>query len=230
MTRLARRAGAALVLVAIGRLLSPTAVPVYDGLGQPDEPYRYVSPPPGAPRTAEPTGGQDSLLVVAGKTAQGLALTSAEAGPQVSLYLPPRALATSGTKVEVRATPMAPTEPPKGARFDGNAYEITFSSTGPVTMTPQAALATLSMRATTARQPGPVFEHRTGPGARWTPLPTTRAGLDVYYAAFHAPGQYALAFVEGGHRKGASTTPYLLLGGVVLLVAVVVVVRLRAAG
>jgi hypothetical protein len=225
------RLGAALLLVALGRVLSPAAVPVYDGLGAPDEPYRYVAPPAGAARTAAPTAGVASSPVVAGVSSYGMSVTSAEQGPQVSVFVPPKALAATGRTVRATATPLAPTDQPPGARIDGNVYDVAFLAAGPVTLTPQAALAEISLRATTARQPGPVFEHRAAAGRPWVQLQTTRAGTDVYAASFRAPGQYALAFLATAKsRHASSSAPLLVGGGLLLLIVVVVVVRLRAAG
>lgn len=225
--RLARRVGAALLLVALGRLLSPAAVPVYDGLGAPDEPYRYVARPSDGPRTADATVARASSPLVGGRTKNGMSVTSAESGPQVSVYLPPKALAATGDSVVVTATPLAPQDAPRGTHIDGNVYEVRFQAAGPVSLTEKAALAQILMRATTARQPPPVMEHRASATAPWEPLKTFRSGNDVYVASFREQGQYALVFSTGS--SGSSSTSYLVLGGVVLLVVVVVVVRLRAA-
>lgn len=224
-----RRLAAALLLVALGRLLSPAAVPVYDGIGAPDEPYRYVSPPAGATRTAEPTTARATSPVVRGVSTYGLSVATAESGPQFSLFLPPRAVSTTGGQLVVDVRPLAPTDQPAGARIDGNVYEVALRGSGPVRLTPQAALAALYLRATTARQPPPVVQHRASASEPWRPLATKRGGQDVYVASFPGPGQYALAFaLTEAHRS--SRVPFLVLGSVVLLVVVVVVVRLRAAG
>lgn len=231
--RLVRRAGAALVLVAVGRLLSPAALPVYDGLGTPDEPYRYVAPPAGVARTAAPTTATASSALLAGRSRYGLSVTSAENGPQVTVYLPAQALAAPGSQVVVTARPVAATDQPATGRIDGNVYEVAFRADGPVTLTPSAVDADITLRATSPRQPPPVMEYRPAAGQPWQQLRTVRFGLDIYTSDFTGPGQYALAFVHASAKKGAKgadPTPYLVLGGVVLLLAVVVVVRLRAAG
>jgi hypothetical protein len=231
LSRLPKRLGAALVIVALGRLLSPAAVPVFDGIGQPDEPYRYVAPPPGATKTAAATTAKATSPIVDGKATYGLSVATAEVGPQLSLYLPPKSLAATGRTLTVTAAPVAPTDQPEGATIDGNVYEITVSE--PVTLTPQAALATLYLRATTAKQPGPVMEYRAKATDPWQELRTSRGGTDVYVSTFPGPGFYALAFdttgklVESG--RNPSRAPYVVLGGVGLLVVVVVTVRLRAA-
>jgi hypothetical protein len=223
-----RRLLAALLLVAIGRLLSPAAVPVYDGIGAPDEPYRYVAPPSGAKRTAEPTSARATSPVAGGVATDGMTLATTESGPQFSLFVPPRAVATGGTTLVVEAEPVAPSDQPPGARIDGNVYEVTMTGRGPVTLTPQAALATLYLRATTAKQPPPRMEHRAAAGQPWQALDTARGGQDVYVSDFRGPGQYALAFAVAAPGHGASRTPYLVGGAVVLLLVALVVVRLRA--
>lgn len=224
-----RRLLAAVLLVGLGRLLSPDAVPVYDGIGAPDEPYRYVAPPAGAKKTAPPTTARATSPVVGGVSTNGMTLATAESGPQLSLFVPPRAIATGGATLVVEAKPLAPADQPSGARIDGNVYDVTMTGQGPVTLTPQAALATLYLRATSARQPPPTMEHRASAGEQWKALDTARGGQDVYVSDFKGPGQYALAFAAtASSSKHASRTPYLVGGGVLLLLVVLVVVRLRA--
>ena len=224
-----RRLLAALLLVGLGRLLSPSAVPVYDGIGAPDEPYRYVAPPAGAAKTADATSGRATSPLVGGVSSYGMSVATAESGPQFSLFVPPKALATTGRSLEVAVAPEAPTDQPSGRRIDGNVYAVTIKAAGPVTLTPQASLATLYLRSTTAKQPGPVMEYRAKATDPWTALKTSRGGMDVYVSSFPGPGQYALAFSATAAKKGSSPLPYFVLGGLVLLVVVVVVVRLRAA-
>jgi hypothetical protein len=227
---LPRRLAAAVLLVGLGRLLSPIAVPVYDGIGAPDEPYRYVAPPPGVTKTAAPTTAHSSSPLVKGTSSYGMSLATGESGPQFSLFVPPKALAAAGTTVELAAAPQPPTDQPAGARIDGNVYAVTLTAAGPVTFTPQAALATLYLRATTVKQPPPVMEYRAKATAPWTPLKTARGGQDVYVSSFPGAGDYALAFNATASSKGGSSpVPFVVIGGVVLLVVLVVVVRLRAA-
>ncbi len=221
---------AAALLVGAGWLLTPHAVPVYDGVGAPDEPYRYVSPPAGSKTTAAPTAGAAQSPVAQGRNTNGMSVQTAEQGPQASLFVPPRALASPGGTVEVRVVPQAPADAPKDATIDGNVYLFTLTDkAGPVTFTDQAALATLYLRSTTAVQPGPVMAYRGDASKPWQLLKTSRGGQDVYVSTFPGPGQYALAFVgTKAAATSASVLPVVLLGGGVLLVAVVVVVRLRA--
>jgi hypothetical protein len=226
-----RRLGLAVLLVAAGRLLSPDAVPVYDGIGQPDEPYRFVAPPAGSPKTAPPTVARASSPVVSGRSSYGMSAATAEVGPQFSLFVPPMGLATTARTVSVRIEPRAPADQPSGARIDGTVSEVSLVADAPVTLTDKAAIASLYLRSTTARQPGPKMEHRASASEPWQELRTVRAGQDVYVSSFKGPGFYALAFPTSGSSKGggSSPLPWLVLGGIVLATAVVVVVRLRSA-
>lgn len=223
-----RRWAVAALLVTVGWLVTPQPVPVYDGVGAPDEPYRFVLPPKGARATAPPTTGTMTSPVRNGTNTNGMSIQTAEQGPQASLFIPPMALASPGTSVTVTFTPQAPMDQPKGARIDGNVYLLTVADpAGPVTKTDRAAIATLYLRATTAVQPGPLMQYRSDPAMPWKAVKTSRGGQDVYVSAYQGTGQYSLAFVDG-QSSGRSVLPFVVLGALVLLVVVVVVVRLRA--
>jgi hypothetical protein len=198
-------------------------------VGATDEPYRYVSPPAGAKKTANATEAHAQSPVTQGHNTNGMSVQTAEQSAQASLFVPPAALASPGRTVEVSAVPQAPTDQPAGGTIDGNVYLFTITDkAGAVTFTDQAAIATLALRATSARQPGPKVIYRSDPAKPWTTLGTSRGGMDVYVSTFPGPGQYAMAYFSTGHAKGSSPLLYVLLGGLVLLVVVVVVIRSRA--
>lgn len=230
MTSARRRLLAGAALVGVGWLLSPHPVPVYDGLGAPDEPYRYVSAPAGATKTAAPTSGTAQSPVKDGVSTNGLSVATGETGPQFSLYLPPQSMAAAGGTIEIKVEPKAPSDQPAKARIDGNVYSVQITDTaGPVTLTKKAAIATLYLRATTARQPPPVLEYRASATQSWKSLQTSRGGSDVYVSSFSGPGDYAVAF-SSGSTKASGGRPVLvivLVAALVVLVAVVLVVRLR---
>ncbi len=226
-----RRWLAGALLVGAGWLVTPQPVPVYDGIGTPDEPYRFVAAPPGATQTAVPTTAFAQTPVKKGRGTNGLSVTTTEVGPQFSLFLPPMAMATTGESIAVKAEPTAPTTQPQGAKIDGNVYALTLTSTAPITLTEKAALATLYLRATSAKQPPPAIIFRSEQAQPWKALKTSRGGQDFYVTAFPGPGEFAVAFADVA-AKDDDTFPVLpvVLGGVlVLLVAVVLVVRLRSA-
>ena len=231
----------ALLLVAAGWLVTPHAVPVYDGVGMPDEPYRYVNAPHGAAVTAKPTGAQDDVAVVDGVTASNGNLASAESGPQVTAYLPQGGLAASAGTVTIKVAPQAPSEQPSDGRIDGNVYRLSITDpAGPVTFTAKAMDAAVYLRATTAAQPGPVVEYRTGPGHPWHQVSTSRVGNDVYAGSLPTTGEYALVFLRV--RQSVAATPavgtaiasshrglvIVLFVSLVLLLGAVLAVRRRA--
>jgi hypothetical protein len=227
----------AVLLVAVGWLVTPHAVTVYDGVGQPDEPYRYVSPPPGAAVTPKPTGAQTALPVVAGVTAEEGDLVSAEIGAQVRVYMPQGGLAASAGTISVRVVPEAPSDQPADGRIDGNVYRLSITDTaGPVTFMTKASEAAIYLRATTADQPGPVVESRSVPGQRWRQVSTSRVGNDIYAGLLPAAGDYALVFLRDPPRGASGTAAgsshrgliVVLLVSLILLLSVVLVVRRRA--
>lgn len=222
-----RWVGAALVL-GLGWLATPQPVAIYDGIGVPDEPYRYVQAPTGKSATPAPTSAIGKTPVKNGVGTNGLSVSSAEQSAQFSLFVPPAAMAAAGDTIEVKAVPQAATNQPKGAVIGGNVYVVTLTSSGgPVTLTEKAAIATLYIRATTATD-GWLMEYRSDAAASWKVLQTSRGGTDSFVATFAGPGQYALARSSGSHSKGSNSLLLVLLGVAVLLVAVVVIVRVRA--
>jgi hypothetical protein len=229
-----RRWLAGLALVVVGWLLSPNAVPIYDGIGQPDEPYRYVAPPPGATRTAGATAGGAQTPVTAGRNLNGLSVQTKEQGPQFSVFLPQGSLASPTGPITISIEPEAPAAAPPGAVIDGNVYLVTFATpaSAPVTLTEKAAIATLYLRSTSQRTPQPTMYYRPTTDAAWRPLTTTAGGLDLRVASFVGAGEYAVARVpskDGGGGK-RPVLPLLLIGALVVLSAVVLAVRLRAGG
>jgi hypothetical protein len=201
---------------------------MYDGIGVPDEPYRYVQRPADKKPTADATSAVARTPVRNGVGTNGLTVSSAEQTSQFSLFMPPLCMVAPGGTIEVKAVPQAPTDHPPGAVIDGNVYVITVTDpVGPVTLNEKAAIATLYLRATST-QDGWVMHYRRTAADSWKALQTSRGGTDSFVASFIGPGQYALASTSSGGGGGTNLLPLVLLGGVVALVVVVIVVRLRA--
>jgi hypothetical protein len=229
-----RRWLAGALLIGVGVLASPSLVPVYDGLPNSDEPYRYVSPPSGATKTAPPTSVASDTPVVRGTNAQGFSLQTSEVGPQVSVFVPQYALRAAQGPIHVTVDPKAPTDVPTGLRADGNTYAFAFSAPGgPVTLDPShAAIATLYLRATDRKTPQPTMYYRPSAAGPWQVLQTSAGGVDVRVAAFKGAGDYQLfrTPTPAGKKSGGNRAlPLVLVGILVLLGAVVLVVRLRSA-
>jgi hypothetical protein len=228
--------GIAAFALVVAWIAAPAATPIYDGIGNPDEPYRYVKPPASAKTTKAPTTVKVAVPVRSGSSAAQFANTG-ESGPQLSLYLPPKALAVTGaaTSVKVTATPTAPSPPlPSDGTIVTNVYRISATANGqPVAvMSSGPSEPTLQMRAPDARQPGPVMEHRTDNG--WQRERTIRVGTDIYQAQVPALGDWALVKLTsppgtGGGSSGGGVN-WALLGpgaGLLVLSVLVLMVRLR---
>ena len=221
-------AGAAVLAVA---LVAPTAAPLYDGIGFPDEPYRYVLRPPGqAPVTPPPTGVNTTVTAAYGLNNQAVVASSEEQSAQISLYLPRGALTTtmSATSVEVRVVPLAPTLQPPDAVVSGNAYAITVTGQdGPVTVTPAAAGGVVVLRGD--RGNGLTFEYQPAGAATLTRLDTQQVSGDRYQTRFAGLGTYALARLTTPKSLATNSFPALPVGIGGLLVALMagVVVSVR---
>jgi hypothetical protein len=77
--------GAAALIAAW--VLVPSGVPLYDGIGFPDEPYRYAQPPAGAKTTARPGDAVGTSAGRNGASTEDLDVMSGEQGPQVEIFV-----------------------------------------------------------------------------------------------------------------------------------------------
>jgi hypothetical protein len=220
-------------MLAVAAVVAPGAVPMYDGIGNPDEPYRYVQPPAGYRVTKPPTTATAELSVRNGHSAAAQ-INTAEFGPQLALLVPAGAFASSSSsRLTVTAAPIAaPDPPPSDGRIVGNVYRVTATATaGTVDLIGLGNQApVLDMRAPTARQPGPVFEH-LGHG-RWTAYKTSRVGNDVYRVRMDALGDWALvrraaSGTSSGSRGKILAVAAAVLGGCGLGLGVLAVRRSR---
>jgi hypothetical protein len=244
MPRVARRGRRGLLLVSVVLLVAAWLItpaqstpPLYDGVAFPDEPYRYVVPPPGAPATKPPTSATDDAQIVAGMSQLADAI-SAEQGPQVQFLIAQGEIAAppGSTVVHLRADPFAPADQPTGATIWGNVYRLTaMSDRGPAEILVHARSVTqILLRAPVGPTPEPVMEYRDGTG--WRRLPLTRAGNDIYSAPIAGVGDYAVATLPGNPQPVAgSKAPaspggldwWILVPAVALLVLIAGIVAIR---
>jgi hypothetical protein len=228
------------LLVAVAALVAawvavPSAVPIYDGLGNPDEPYRYVKVPAGqqSRQQGPPTSAKRSLPVRNGRNASPAYVNTGESGPQLSLYVPAGAFAVTGSPhLAVQAVPLAPQPPlPTDGTVLTNVYRITTTPPARVVGSGATGLV-LQMRSPTTKG-SPVFEHKVG--SHWVRAKTARVGFDIYQTQPAGLGEWLLAQPSGTTAAtGGGVNVGLLAGGIALLVVVAVVVvirrnRLRAA-
>ena len=239
LIRLLGLSAAALVAAWI---VTPHSIPIYDGVGFPDEPYRYVQAPAGVGvHTLPPTAADASTVLSGGTNPAELLAPSQEQGPQVVVFIGVHAAraAAAATALTVQAVPQAPDGPPAGVTVDGNSYRIGIGSdAGPVTFDSHL-IAAVQLRATSAVQPGPSVYFRPAAGRTWQVQKTQRTGNDIYQSLMPGPGDYLLAFQRGASPSAAAagTTPagpghgvptLVIVLGIVILVmgAIVVVIRI----
>jgi hypothetical protein len=231
--------------LVVGWLVTAAPIPIYDGIGAPDEPYRFVSPPPGDKlRTAPPTQAVASVLITSG-TAGVVELFTDEQGPQAQILIVGQTLKVSAgpgsirvpAAVTVTVKPLAPEAGPSGLLIDGNIYELSWDADGAITEYTNDGGDRILLRAVRGPPPKATFLYRRRPGDAWRPLETNLAGADVYQALIQGEGDYALTVrglpasasagsIAGSHRSGRIDIR-LLAGAalVVVLVAAVVAVR-----
>jgi hypothetical protein len=225
---------AALVALLTAWVLAPAAVPVYDGLSNPDEPYRYVDPPPTAKTTKTPTTARATIEVQTGTNLTQFA-NSQEVAPQVSVYVPAGAIEVPDgvTSIELTATPKAPSPPlPDDGVLVGNVYVLAATADGQsldVIATGTKA-PTIQMRAPQGKQPTTTFEHLVD--GQWVAVKTARIGLDLYQASAEDFGDYALVQLtdtaDETDNGGGINLGILIPGIAVLLVAgVILAIRWR---
>jgi hypothetical protein len=234
----AGRCVAALAALLLAWVVLPGGVPLYDGLNFPDEPNRYVSPPPGYHKTPPPDHASGTSAVTAGRNAATVYVNTDEQAPQVNVVIPDRLLAVSGgaTSVTVRADPLAPDRQPSKGKIDSNLYRVTVnaSPTGSAEWAPPpgdlASLSRVVMRATSAASPPPAFLYRSAPSLPWKVLATGRIGNDIYSTQFAGFGDYALAFGAVATAPASHLGSYLLIAVplLVVLLAAVAVLLVRS--
>jgi hypothetical protein len=211
-------AGALLVTVAF--LVTPDAVPIYDGVGS-DEPYKYVGKSPA------PVAVSLSAAVTSGRSG-ALQLRSSENGPQVLVDLAAGAFNATGTDVTLSATPLEADGTPPTGSFDGNLYRI--AVTPGAVLQPATSQGYLFLRAGVMTKPDPVLVHRTSPADPWVAVTTTRAGRDILSTPLTALGDYAVVRLPRAKplsSAGLSLVRVLLVGAGVLVLLTIIVLLLR---
>ena len=204
MTENRRRGVAALALsiaalVAVVAIRPPHAPPLYDGLSFPDEPYRWVAPPPGSTHTAAATGLRVQLPLTTGAEVKSTVGLTAEQGPQLAIQLLPNdVVSPSGSStVSIEAMPRpAPPPPPHGVAVSNlYAWTVTADRPGPVTLAPSSKVV-VNLRADVATSQAVVLE--AWDGTAWHQLGTNQAGIDIYAAFLTSWQPVALIKLDPG--------------------------------
>jgi hypothetical protein len=203
-----RRPGAAALVLVLAILAlaatvaarPPHAPPLYDGLGFPDEPYRWVVAPAGSAPTASATAAVVTVHVSAGATAPAQAL-SAEQGPQVAVAVESRAFPAPGGagSISLRAQPRAaPPTPPDGGQVVSNLYDLSATAAGRPVPLAAGHNVLVNLRAESATDQAVVICRWTG--RRWEQVPTEQVGADIYAARLDVLGPVAVVRLDPGVR------------------------------
>ena len=225
-----RRWRAGLALVTAGWLATPNAVPIYDGVGTPDDPYRYAT---ATPTTPPETVTREVATLPGASQVAAVRVQTKEQGPQLLLDLPAGQL--TGTTLPRSITVTIEARKPDGAlprgTFDGNAYRIL---TTPATQAVTNREGFVFLRAAVMTQPNPVIVHRARPDGPWQELTTQRAGRDIVAANLDGLGDYAVARLPGSTPvKAAAPRNRMLLiflSALTLMLVTVTLVYLRNSG
>jgi hypothetical protein len=199
----------ALGLLAVGLVMGarpPHSPPLYDGLGFPDEPYRWFQAPAGANQTPPCTPATTRVALNADGTTREARGFSEEEGPQVAFAIAERALIVPASShiATVHAVAVAnPAAPPPDGQLVSNVYQFTATadSGGPVTIIPGNRIL-VNLRADKATRDPVVFETWSKNG--WQQIATELVGTDVYAAELDALGQGALVRLERGAKITAT--------------------------
>lgn len=220
-------------LLAACWIVIPGNVPLYDGVGFPDEPYRFV-PTRDATMPAASTATVQ-LRMVGGVNPGGLVANSFERGPQVSVFAPPQAFEgpASARELVLLATPVPLVRPAPPGQLVSNVYALSFTAAGvPARLRPQAQSPQITLRAAAIPTPLPVIYHRAVPAESWKALSTQQVGADNFVALGPGAGEYVLAQGPRPAAKSSSGKGALLLvlAAAIVLVAVALLVVRRAGG
>jgi hypothetical protein len=191
---------ALLLLSAVGivviSLLSSHIVPLYDGVGFPDEPYRYVNPPVTSKKTLPPSPAETVATISHGTNLDYLSLASREQGPQSSFYVYHKVLKVNpGLKtISLKAIPMAPdSNKPSAGQIAGNFYrftvtepktEVTFSSS-------KGLIGYVDLRLPQSFPVGATIVYRNNSSSKWHRIKQIRFHL-FYFVYFGGRSSYTI--------------------------------------
>ncbi|MDX6257952.1 MAG: hypothetical protein QOJ11_4286 [Frankiales bacterium] len=212
-------------------LAAPHAVPLYDGLGVPDEPYRYVKPPAGYQQTPPASSISSEMPAAGGTNTGGVLAQTKEQTSQAGVFIIPKALSGPATTktFKISITAEAPDGPTPQGAIDGNMYKIQLWADNSPTATLTAAgkdSMPYIQRATSASITDAALLYRA-PGGTWTSIPDTRGGTDSFQGYFAGAGDYALVQTKAPATKSSHVLVIVVLVVIVVAMAgAVVLIRL----
>lgn len=198
-------------LLALGATVAvrpPHAPPLYDGIGFPDEPYRWVTPPPGESKAAAAATPARATIQVtpgsSGAVSQASRGFSSEQGPQVAFSVAEGAFAAPAktTSIDLIATPEAAPEPyGDGGTIVSNLYAFSALADGKDgAEVPLAAGAAFIVNLRAVRQTNQTVVLCTWDGTAWNQVVTRQVGTEIYAAQLSALDPIALVRLDPGVR------------------------------
>lgn len=188
-----RRVRLGLAAAAAASLAALAGTPLYDGVGFPDQPYRFAGGNP------PPTSATVSVVLTRGSS-QASYVATREVGPQLSVDLPPGTLAAAAPQVTVTVVPRSPQGAPPRGEWDSNAYVLT---AGPAAVRFSGRGAVI-LRSAVMTTPDPVAVVRLVGERSWHEAPTRRVGNDILETSLAGRGEYALVRLPGAKPLGGS--------------------------
>jgi hypothetical protein len=186
--------------ILIISFFSTHIVPLYDGVGFPDEPYRYVKAPKDAKNNSalSPSPASTAVAISGGTNQSDVSLASREQGPQVSIYVYTQALKASSqtAKAALSATPSVSSDmnTPKGP-VAGNVYSFGYqinSGSLAIKQNNKEIRGYVDLRLPQNAGANAVMLYRSSASTAWRTLETLKVGNDIYQAPVDAFGDYAL--------------------------------------
>jgi hypothetical protein len=212
-------------------LVTPHAVPLYDALGVPDEPYRYVTPPAGYQQTPPPSSVSFVVPAANGTNTDGVLAQTKEQTSQSGIFIIPKSLSgPASTKTfKVSITAKAPDGNTPSGPVDGNVYQVQLWADSSPTATLSAANTTSMVyiqRATSTKIAAADLLYRPA-GGSWRLIPDTKGGTDSFQGYFAGAGDYALVVATAPASSSSHTLVIVVLVLVVLaMVGAVVLIRI----
>ena len=229
--------GLALLLVA-GALLAVNwlafpglAPPLYDGIILPEQPYRYLQPPPGMAPGKPPSVARFRVAASEEKTLAEFVYTG-EQPPQASLILAVNGLTIPDgvTHLTIWIRPVPPPGAPAGGSIEGNVYWFgATADTGASLPMRKGTTATVNLRGTGVGGT-PVIEQYLD--RHWISRHTqSHLGTDIFSTTVTRLGYFALVLpskappAQAG--SGTSIEPYLVISGIVVVLLAAGLLTLR---
>jgi len=228
------------LLVLAGRVAPVGQPPLYDGVVV-EDPYRYLTPPPGAP--GNPTSTSDTAEIAQGRSPLVYSGTL-ENPPQAQLIADEGAfvIPAGSTSVITTIRPIAPPAPVPSGSLAGNVYEIRVANQGGIDLAiQQGKTVTVVLRAPNGVTNGTLYRFS---GNAWVAVKTENGGLpDLFATNATQFGDFAVVLASaassagnaapslgiptaspsassgGGSGGGGDSTPWIVIGLVAAAVA-----------